>query len=56
VVEDLETLQNLLAASSSGKEISTGGFDGFSGYTMSEERVVAGLGEDELGAGDVELF
>jgi len=56
VVEDLETLQNRLSASSSGEEISTAGFDGFSVYTMVEERVVAGMGADESGAGDVELF
>jgi methyl-accepting chemotaxis protein len=30
--------------------------DGFSAYTMHEERIVAGLGEAESSAGDVELF
>jgi hypothetical protein len=30
--------------------------EGFSAYTMQEEREVAGLGEAEASAGDVELF
>jgi hypothetical protein len=30
--------------------------EGFSAYTMLEEREVAGLGEAEASAGDVELF
>jgi hypothetical protein len=30
--------------------------DGFSTYTMQEERMVAGLDEAESSAGDVELF
>jgi methyl-accepting chemotaxis protein len=57
VVEDLETLQAKLTA----------GFDasaatgiasevGFSGYTMREERQVAGIEGMESAAGDVELF
>jgi hypothetical protein len=30
--------------------------EGFSAYTMHEERQVAGIGETESAAGDVELF
>jgi hypothetical protein len=30
--------------------------EGFSAYTMQEEREVAGLAEAEASAGDVELF
>jgi flagellar motility protein MotE (MotC chaperone) len=57
VVEDLETLQTKLSAkfkdgTNAGNLIETG----FSDYTMHEERVVAGIGEAEAGAGDVELF
>jgi hypothetical protein len=55
VVEDLDTLHGKLAA---GPGYAAGSLDyeGFSSGTMSEERVLAGLGEDESGAGDVELF
>lgn len=55
VVEDLDTLHGKLAAGP-GHAGETSANDGFSTYTMSEERVVAGLGEDESGAGEVELF
>ena len=55
VIEDLDTLHEKLAAGP-GDAGETSANDGFSTYTMSEERVVAGLGEDESGAGEVELF
>jgi methyl-accepting chemotaxis protein len=57
VVEDLETLQSKLA-----QRISAGPPDGsaheevFSGYTMREERELAGMSGEESPAGDVELF
>jgi len=54
VVEDLDTLQTRLT--SGGGPLDAAVDDGFSAGTMSEERELAGLGADESGAGDVELF
>jgi len=57
VVEDLETVRNRLATRfGSGSDLGTASNQGFSDYTMQEERAVAGMGETEAGAGDVELF
>jgi methyl-accepting chemotaxis protein len=57
VVEDLDTLHTKLAASSSGMASGdTVSNEGFSEYTMREERLVAGIGGTESAAGDVELF
>jgi methyl-accepting chemotaxis protein len=58
VVEDLETLRTRLTTRF-GSESDTSDHapnHGFSDYTMHEERAVAGIGEAESGAGDVELF
>lgn len=57
VVEDLDTVRERLTAhfgEVSGPEAADN--EGFSAYTMQEEREVAGLHDDEAGAGDVELF
>lgn len=57
VVEDLNTLHDRLASRFSHiavAELVSG--DGFSDYTMHEERVVAGMQDVESTAGDVELF
>ena len=57
VVEDLETLHTRLSARfGDGGEPCAALDDGFSAYTMHEERVVAGIAGSESGAGDVELF
>jgi len=61
VVEDLETLQTKLSTrfgsgSDAGTASGHASNEGFSDYTMHEERVVAGVGETESGGGDVELF
>jgi methyl-accepting chemotaxis protein len=57
VVEDLETLHaRLTARFGSGSSDEPASSAEFSDYTMYEERAVAGIGEAESGAGDVELF
>lgn len=57
VVEDLDTLRTELAARfSDGPGVEAASDEGFSSYTMHEERAVAGIGETESGAGEVELF
>jgi methyl-accepting chemotaxis protein len=57
VVEDLDTLSSRLQAhvghAAHGAVASD---EGFSAYTMREERQVAGVGEAEASGGDVELF
>jgi len=57
VVEDLDTLQSRLANRVS-VETSDGvaSNEGFSAYTMKEERQIAGMDGTESPAGDVELF
>ena len=57
VVEDLDTMQTRLTthygpATAGGTALD----EGFSAYTMREERVIAGIGGVESAAGDVELF
>jgi hypothetical protein len=57
VVSDLDTLCIRLKIHA--KPVTPGpaaADEGFSAYTMQEEREVAGLGETEASAGDVELF
>ncbi len=54
VVEDLETLRARLSERFGAGPVASD--EGFSAYTMHEERTVAGTGECESGAGDVELF
>jgi methyl-accepting chemotaxis protein len=57
VVDDLETLQ--LKLNTRNGAAPPDGFvsgEGFSGYTMREEREIAGIGGKESAAGDVELF
>jgi methyl-accepting chemotaxis protein len=57
VVEDLDTLHNRLSSRFGGA--APGAFaseEGFSDYTMREERAVAGLKDTEATSGDVELF
>jgi methyl-accepting chemotaxis protein len=57
VVEDLGVLSTRLKTrfgDRTGAEVASD--DGFSSYTMHEERAVAGIGETESGAGEVELF
>jgi methyl-accepting chemotaxis protein len=57
VIEDLDTLRARLAARfGDGNDGGAAPVTGFSDYTMHEERAVAGIGETESGAGDVELF
>jgi len=57
VVEDLDTLHTKLTARfgglAAGDSVAN---EGFSAYTMQEEREVAGIGGAEAAAGDVELF
>ncbi len=57
VVDDLNMLHARLSTrlGDAAPEQSASG-EGFSDYTMQEERVVAGIGETESAAGDVELF
>lgn len=57
VVHDLETLKSRLSncpVNSNNNEIANN--DGFSSYTMLEEREVAGIADEEQGAGEVVLF
>ncbi len=57
VVEDLETLHTRLSTRFDDAPAGTAAcYTGFSDYTMQEERLVAGIGESEAGAGEVELF
>ncbi len=57
VVEDLETLQEKLTTRlGAGQEWSGVPEEGFSSFTMHEERQNAGIGGTESAAGDVELF
>jgi methyl-accepting chemotaxis protein len=57
VVEDLNTLHDKLASRFSHIAVAgAASVDGFSDYTMYEERVVAGMQDVESTAGDVELF
>lgn len=57
VVEDLDTLRTRLTTRFGDVPAGDAASDeGFSAYTMHEERAVAGSGETESGAGDVELF
>jgi len=57
VVEDLNTLQaQLIARFGDVTAEQDASYEGFSGFTMKEEREVAGMDEVESAAGDVELF
>ncbi len=57
VVEDLETLHRKLTDRCGGTSIdSTELEEGFSSFTMREEREIAGIAGPESAAGDVELF
>jgi hypothetical protein len=56
VVEDLETLQQRLRHGGNVASSSPAADEGFSAYTMREEREVAGLNGEEAPGGDVELF
>jgi len=57
VVSDLDTLCTRLKMHAGPVARGAAAADeGFSAYTMQEEREVAGLGEAEASAGDVELF
>ena len=57
VVGDLDTLQTKLAARFADMPAgSIASDEGFSAYTMREEREIAGIGGTESAAGDVDLF
>jgi methyl-accepting chemotaxis protein len=57
IVEDLDTLQAKLVSRFGDVTTEQAASDqGFSGFTMKEERELAGWNEEEAGAGDVELF
>ena len=57
VVEDLETLQQRLTSRFGSETVAGCATDeGFSSYTMQEERQVAGINEEESGQGEIELF
>jgi methyl-accepting chemotaxis protein len=57
VVEDLDTLRTRLTVRlGDGPAVQPASDEGFSSYTMHEERTVAGMAETESGAGEVELF
>jgi methyl-accepting chemotaxis protein len=57
VVEDLETLRARLANRFGGDgDLRTASIEGFSDYTMHEERAVAGIHGAESSQGNVELF
>jgi methyl-accepting chemotaxis protein len=57
VVEDLDTLHTKLTTRFGAMAVGDSASDeGFSAYTMHEERLVAGIGGTEAAAGDVELF
>jgi len=57
VVEDLDTVRQRLKQHFGNVSLPEAAADeGFSAYTMQEEREVAGLHGDEAAAGDVELF
>jgi len=56
VVEDLETLHSKLANRFGADAVDAAPTEGFSDYTMHEEREVAGLADTGATQGDVELF
>ena len=57
VVEDLDTMQARLTTHFGSVPAGEAASDeGFSAYTMREERVIAGIGGEESAAGEVELF
>ena len=57
VVEDLDTLYaKLTAHAGPAGALEIAPAEGFSAYTMQEERQVAGIAEHEAAGGDVELF
>jgi len=57
VVEDLDTLYaKLTARAGSAGEWEAASDEGFSAYTMHEERQVAGIAGNESAGGDIELF
>jgi methyl-accepting chemotaxis protein len=56
VVEDLETLHSKLANRFGADAVEAASTEGFSDYTMHEEREVAGLADTGATQGDVELF
>jgi methyl-accepting chemotaxis protein len=56
VVEDLDTLRERLTARFGTFSVPAAADEGFSAYTMHEERQVAGLRGEEASAGEVELF
>jgi methyl-accepting chemotaxis protein len=57
VVEDLDTLYaKLIAHAGPAGALEIAPAEGFSAYTMQEERQVAGIAEHEAAGGDVELF
>jgi methyl-accepting chemotaxis protein len=56
VVEDLDTLQQRLKHVGNVSSIAAAADEGFSAYTMREEREAAGLHGEESSSGDIELF
>jgi hypothetical protein len=56
VVADLDTLSARLQHVGNFAPVSVAADEGFSAYTMQEERAVGGAGEEEASGGDVELF
>jgi len=57
VVEDLDTVQGRLTARfGDAHSLKAASNEGFSAFTMQEERSIAGMGGMESSAGDVELF
>jgi hypothetical protein len=56
VVHDLETLHSKIHAQRCEGAVSAAGHEGFSAFTMHEERVIAGAAEEESAPGDIELF
>jgi methyl-accepting chemotaxis protein len=57
VVEDLDTLQDRLTTNVGNlADVESASQEGFSAFTMHEERSIAGMGGAESAAGDVELF
>jgi methyl-accepting chemotaxis protein len=57
VAEDLDTMHARLTTRLAPGAVGGTALDGgFSAYTMREERVIAGFGDEESPAGDVELF
>jgi methyl-accepting chemotaxis protein len=57
VIEDLDTVHGRLVARLGGAHsVEAASNEGFSAFTMHEERSIAGMGGAESSAGDVELF